>query len=411
MSVRPRDDPAQPHDRLVKFAFSQRRHAVGLLKAILDAALVADAAWDTLRLLPHSFVSRALRSRHLDLLFSVKIRGEDVYVYVLVEQQRKVEALMIVRMNTYMGRAWERLVADEPSRKLIPPIVPVLIHHSETGWTAPTSFHEVVAMPDALRPALARSTPGFEMEVVDLSPGRASHIVDEMLTAFGKMVLWCLSVAGDDERLQKEIGRMAEALDEMLAAGDAVDALHAILRYLLATHRRLGAPRIARMLETTASKGQQKVIMDELDAFRVEGREEGRKEGRIEGAPRRGARADAAGAAPGAVRGRPRRREGAGPRRERGDARALVATRAHRAEPRRGVGRQGEEGRARAAAGDPPAPAGGRLEGVRGQGLSSFVLARDLDMGHCFDASPNDPRRTAMAHHWIPSELGHQAAD
>ena len=44
-------------------------------------------------------------------------------------------------------------------------------------------------------------------------------------------------------------------------------------------------------------------------------------------------------------------------------------------------------------------------------GLSSFVLVHDLDMGHRFDANPRDAHRTAMAHHWIPSELGHEAAD
>jgi hypothetical protein len=89
-------------------------------------------------------------------------------------------------------------------------------------------------------------------------------------------VLFCLSVAGDDERLKKEIHRMAEALDAMLAGLDGVDALHALLRYLLATHRRMNAPRIARLLEAAASEARKEVIMDELDAFRVEGRLEGR---------------------------------------------------------------------------------------------------------------------------------------
>ena len=40
-----------------------------------------------------------------------------------------------------------------------------------------------------------------------------------------KVVLFCLSVAGDDERLKKEIGRMTEAFDAMLAAKDGIDAL------------------------------------------------------------------------------------------------------------------------------------------------------------------------------------------
>jgi hypothetical protein len=121
------------------------------------------------------------------------------------------------------------------------------------------------------------------MAIVDVSPGRATRIVEGMLTGLGRMVLFCLSVADDDERLAAGMTRMADAFDAMLAGKDGVDALHAILRYLLATHRRMSPPRIARILEAAASDARKKVIMDELDVFRVEGREEGRREGRREG--------------------------------------------------------------------------------------------------------------------------------
>ncbi len=77
MPVRSRDDDAaQPHDRLVKFAFSRHEHAVGLLKAVLAPGVAETVAWDTLRLESGSHVEPALRSRHVDLLFS----GEQVYV-------------------------------------------------------------------------------------------------------------------------------------------------------------------------------------------------------------------------------------------------------------------------------------------------------------------------------------------
>ena len=269
-----KDDAAQPHDRLVKFAFSRREHAAGLLRAVLPSEIVEAVAWKTLRLENRSYVSPALRSRHVDLLFSARMAGEPVYFYYLVEQQRKVEKLMILRMGAYMWEAWKDLVKVEPTRETLPPIVPVLIHHSDGGWTAAVSFPAVVKVPEGLRGVMARYTPSFEMDVVDLSPGQARRIAERMLTAFGKVVLFCLSVAGDDERFKKEIGRRAEAFDAMLAAKDGIDALHAVLRYLLATHRRMSASEIEHLLETTASTERKTVMRDELDAFRDLGRQE-----------------------------------------------------------------------------------------------------------------------------------------
>jgi hypothetical protein len=263
-----------PHDSLVKRVFGKRRHAAGLLKAVLPAEIVDAVAWRTLKLENRSFVSRALRGRHIDLLFSAKLHGEPIYFYYLIEQQRKVEKLMIVRMGAYAFRAWEHLVGEEPTRETIPLVVPILIHHSDTGWTAATRFQDVVAVPGALRAALAPYTPSFEMAVVDVSPGQATRIAEQMLTALGKVVLWCLSVAGDDARLANEIGRMAQAFQAMRAARDGVDAFHTILSCLLATHRRMSAPEIVRLLGTTASEEQKMDLLDELDVFRDEGRHE-----------------------------------------------------------------------------------------------------------------------------------------
>ncbi|MEO5730914.1 MAG: Rpn family recombination-promoting nuclease/putative transposase, partial [Byssovorax sp.] len=66
-SSRP-DVLAQPHDALFKWTFSQREHAVGLLQAALSTELTAAVDWSTLRVEKGSFVDRALRSRHSDLV-------------------------------------------------------------------------------------------------------------------------------------------------------------------------------------------------------------------------------------------------------------------------------------------------------------------------------------------------------
>ena len=43
------EPPTQPHDALVKWTFSQREHAAGLLKAALPPEVVAAVDWGTLR--------------------------------------------------------------------------------------------------------------------------------------------------------------------------------------------------------------------------------------------------------------------------------------------------------------------------------------------------------------------------
>jgi hypothetical protein len=40
-------------------------------------------------------------------------------------------------------------------------------------------------------------------------------------------------VAGDDERLEREIARVAKALDEVLSSPDGLAALEALLRYVV----------------------------------------------------------------------------------------------------------------------------------------------------------------------------------
>jgi predicted transposase YdaD len=165
---------AQPHDALVKWTFSQREHAIALLRAVLPPEVVAAVDWSTLRVEKDSFVDRALRSRYSDVVISVRMGEERVYFYTLIEHQRDVEPLMVFRILQYMTRLWERLVLEQPTAKTLPPILPLLIHHSATGWTAATAFQDVIAGEGPARAALERHIPRFEVRLIDLSEGRAS---------------------------------------------------------------------------------------------------------------------------------------------------------------------------------------------------------------------------------------------
>ena len=271
-----------PHDALFKWVFSQRQHAIGLLKAALPEAVVKAVRWKTLPVERGSFVDPALHSRHSDLVLSARMGSGRIYFFTLVKQQREVEALMVFRMGVYMMRLWEQLVRDQPSLRSLPPVLPVLIHHSATGWTAATSFHALIAGDGPEREALLPHIPSFTVRLIDVSGGRAGDLVEQALTALGKVVLWCLSVAGDDARLEREITRIAEALEEVLRAPDG-PAAEALLRYLVATHGRLSVKKVGRILEKAAGPRAQEVIVTVLDEIERRGERRGRTEGRAEG--------------------------------------------------------------------------------------------------------------------------------
>ena len=285
MAKSPRKKAAQasPHDALFKWAFSQREHAIGLLKAALPPAVVRAVKWRTLRIEKGSFVDPALRSRHSDLVLSARMGAARVFFYALIEQQRNVEALMVFRMGVYVMRLWEQIVRDHPGIQKLPPILPVLIHHSDTGWTAATAFQDLVEGDEPERSALLPYIPHFEMRLVDVSGGRAGDLVDRALTALGKVVLWCLSVAGDDERLEREIGLVAKALDEVLRAPNGLAALEALVRYLVATHERLSAKKVGRILEKAAGPQAREAVVTWIDEIERRGARKGRAEGRAEG--------------------------------------------------------------------------------------------------------------------------------
>jgi predicted transposase YdaD len=273
------DLTGQPHDAIIKFTFSQREHAAGLLKAALGPVVSALIRWGTLKLETIHFVDRTLRGRYTDLFFSAEMGDERIYMHVLVEHQSRVDPLMIFRMGSIMWRHWEQFVRDEPKRTMVPLIIPILIHHSATGWTAATAFEAIVSVPEKARAAVRRFIPSFEMDLVDVSRDPAGGLVTQALTDLGRVVLWCLSVAGDRRRFEAELDELVTELNAIYAAPGAIDALVAVMRYLVATHRELGAPKIARLLETTARKGQKKMSVDVLEELKREGRLEGRVEG------------------------------------------------------------------------------------------------------------------------------------
>ena len=66
---------------------------------MLPPRLAAAIDFDTLALAPGSFVDEALRERHTDLLYAVRLRERDALSYLVFEHQSVVDPLMPFRAH------------------------------------------------------------------------------------------------------------------------------------------------------------------------------------------------------------------------------------------------------------------------------------------------------------------------
>jgi len=159
------------HDELFRHIFSNPEHAAGELRHVFRAALGAAIDWATLTLEPGTFVDEKLRELRSDLLFSAQCGGRRVLIYFLMEHQSTDDRFMALRLLGYMVRIWEDYRRAHPEATHLPPILPVVVCHDDTGWRAPRSFVELLDIPADLAAVLAPQIVSFEMVVDDLSAG------------------------------------------------------------------------------------------------------------------------------------------------------------------------------------------------------------------------------------------------
>ena len=271
---------ATPHDALFKAAFSQVAYAAEELRHVLPPELVATMDLSSLSLEAGSFVDEALRARYTDLLFSLRIAGREARVYVLFEHQSNADRWMALRLLDYMLRIWDGCIAEGAT--VLPVIIPVVLHHSEGGWTAATRFEALFD----LSPGTAEFTPHFCFALDDLGAVSEQALRERAASPYTRLVLSALQQTRGGRDVREILLGWVGLIRELVREPGGKGALALILRYLLEVR---GAAEFATIdttvREITAAAGDvMQTIAQMLESRGMErGRQEGQREGRQEG--------------------------------------------------------------------------------------------------------------------------------
>ncbi len=102
--------------------------------------------YSTLERVNASYVTDDLKQRHDDIIWKVKVGGQWVYLYLLIEFQSTVEKYMALRVMVYQGLLYQDLIksGEVPDNALLPPILPIVLYNGKDRWTAATDLFDLI---------------------------------------------------------------------------------------------------------------------------------------------------------------------------------------------------------------------------------------------------------------------------
>lgn len=253
-----------------------------MFRSVLPPAVVQRLDLATLTALQDSFVDAALKDRETDLLFSVALAGRPALIYLLLEHQSTVDARMPFRLLRYMVLAWEAFLAREPKATRLPAIIPVVVHHSRAGWTAPRSLQGLLDVDAATLAAVGEHVVRFTMVLDDLGAVDDAALQSRALAALGRLVLLCLKHARDAQDLGQHLVRWAALVHQVLATPHGQAALVSVLRYALAVNNQTSAQELRRRVAELGPKAEASMVTA-ADLLRQEGRKQGLEQGLEQG--------------------------------------------------------------------------------------------------------------------------------
>ena len=126
------------HDHGYKLLFSHPEMIADLIRGYVREPWVERVDLSTLEKVGGSYVSDDLREREDDMIWRLRWKGNDrwVYVYLLLEFQSTSERFMPLRVLTYLGLLYEDLRRRDEltDNKLLPPVLPIVLYRGAEQW-------------------------------------------------------------------------------------------------------------------------------------------------------------------------------------------------------------------------------------------------------------------------------------
>ena len=146
------------HDAGYKKLFSNKTIFRELIQTFVREKWVKDLDFEQCEALDKSFVADHYKETESDLIYNVKFRGLDAYLFVLLEFQSSVDRFMAVRVLSYVTSFYLDYVRDNKHVRKLPPLFLIVLYNGDRRWSASTTLSALLQDPALL----GKYTPRFQ---------------------------------------------------------------------------------------------------------------------------------------------------------------------------------------------------------------------------------------------------------
>ncbi len=141
---------------------------------------------------------------------------------------------MPYRMLRYMIRIWDRYLRDHSNATRLPVIIPLVMHHSDTGWSGPTSLAGLYNLDPGTREILGEHVLDFRFILDDLSTEDDEELRARTIAGAVKLTRHVLRRTDwSSPRLRQWLWGWRDVLQEVAQSAGGVESLSQIARYVL----------------------------------------------------------------------------------------------------------------------------------------------------------------------------------
>ncbi|NGZ26961.1 MAG: Rpn family recombination-promoting nuclease/putative transposase [Magnetococcales bacterium] len=235
------EDLYQPHDKFIKVLLGQPETATIFFQERLPGPLVERLRLDKVESVEGTFLDEHLRGHFSDRLFRVAtLQEEEAYVYSLMEHKSWYDPWEPLQLLTNMVHLFNWL--KQGSRRKLPLVVGILIHHGASPWKGENQFSPLVNANGDLAPYVV----DFRFVLVDLGPIPDQEISKDSRLRSGLLALKYAFRTEEQRRILFEIAK------------DLVDLpreyVLQILRYLIQVYDALDEPIIHEVVHKARGK-------------------------------------------------------------------------------------------------------------------------------------------------------------
>lgn len=273
----------QPHDKGYKYLLSSKKVFLDLLRSFVKQGWVENIDESTVIKVDKSYILQDFADKEADLVYRVKIKGEDVIFYVLLEMQSSVDFQMPFRLLSYMLEIWRDILKNtdknEAARKdfRLPVIVPIVLYNGKQEWTAQRTFKETLNAHELFDDYIVN----FSYILLDVNRYSEEELL-EVSNLIGTVFL--LDQNGDQESLRNRLQKLTHTVRYLSA--EEFQLFRSWLVHIFVQRMPIQIQEEAkRMIEEGKEDGfammmhnLERTLDEMVDKARLEGKEEGKLE-------------------------------------------------------------------------------------------------------------------------------------